>query len=88
MLIFFLGKMFPFLTDCMHFIERIQEVLKNVIRQFSNLYHPRQKSFDKNIQLSTVWKYLSHTLVTLISFDELFQNNEVFRGSWGMLLYF
>jgi hypothetical protein len=76
--------MFPFLTDCLYFIERIQEVIKNIIRQFSNFYHPRQKSYDKNLPLSTVWKYLSHSLVTLISFDELFQNNEVFRQSWGI----
>lgn len=37
------GKMFPLFTNMVQFVERCYVVLKNLIRQLANLYHPQQK---------------------------------------------
>jgi len=77
-----IGKMFPFFVDLLHFIERIYEVLKNLVRQLCSLYHPKQKGFE-TIQLATCWRYLGQIFQLLITFDEVIKTNEAIGRSWG-----
>lgn len=77
--------MFPFLLDLCNYVTRCWALVKNIVRQLANFYHPKQKGAE-DLKFNTVWKYLGTILEVLITLNAIISHNAVIMESWGNVL--
>ena len=78
------GKMMPLLLDISNWIDRCYAVVKNLIFQFSTLYHAHQKLYEvsfKNVHMQTVFDRLADLLTTFVTLDETFASGGVYTNA-------
>jgi hypothetical protein len=75
------AKIQPLLLDISDWTDRAYAVVKNLIYQFSTLYHGQQTLYEvsfRHVHLQSVFDRLADLLATFITLDETFASGGIF----------
>eukprot|EP00111_Clytia_hemisphaerica_P017411 TCONS_00051483-protein len=80
----YLGRMLQPLQDASTFVQRSYEVIQHVIHQFASLYtRAGPKVMDiTDVHFLTLFEHLGDLLATLITLDEIINNNMLLKEHW------
>jgi len=81
-----MGRMLHTLQDLTLFVNRISELVLNMVQQMASLYSPEGllRVINANgIHLQTVFEHIGHALGILITLDHIFSEGTTFREHWN-----
>lgn len=56
------GRMLPFFQNMWHFVNRVLEVIQNLVRQLGALYHPGQDIFQSTFNRVSAEVFVEYAL--------------------------
>lgn len=80
-----LGRILPLIVELAQFVDRVNTVFLNGVRQFASLYHEQQALYRasfSHIHLRAPIEALGRLLVILVTLDEIAGRNEALELAW------
>jgi hypothetical protein len=80
------GRILPLIVELAQFVDRINTVFLNGIRQFASLYHEKQTMYNASfarIHLRPAVEALGRLLMILVTLDEIAGRNEALQNAWA-----